>query len=119
MLPVCFSVTVFTVTIIYIYYNFFFVLGFCFVCFFASFSLFLSFFGGGAVGDSTVVFNAELCCWNLFLHGILFRNTISLPVNIHNRADTDKLINFSSVYSLNVNVAEILRKSNDSLHRQH
>lgn len=93
----------------------FFVLGF----FFASFSFFLSFFGGGGVGDSTVVFNAELCCWDLFLHGILFRNTISLPVNIHNRADTDKLINFSSVYSLNVNVAEILRKSNDSLHRQH
>lgn len=95
----------------------FLVLGCC--CFFASFSFFLSFFGGGGVGDSTVVFNAELCCWDLFLHGILFRNTISLPVNIHNRADTDKLINFSSVYSLNVNVAEILRKSNDSLHRQH
>lgn len=94
----------------------FLVLG-CF--FFASFSFFLSFFGGGGVGDSTVVFNAELCCWDLFLHGILFRNTISFPVNIHNRADTDKLINFSSVYSLNVNVAEILRKSNDSLHRQH
>lgn len=94
----------------------FLILGFFF---FASFSFFLSFFGGGGVGDSTVVFNAELCCWDLFLHGILFRNTISLPVNIHNRADTDKLINFSSVYSLNVNVAEILRKSNDSLHRQH
>lgn len=96
----------------------FLVLGCC-CCFFASFSFFLSFFGGGGVEDSTVVFNAELCCWDLFLHGILFRNTISLPVNIHNRADTDKLINFSSVYSLNVNVAEILRKSNDSLHCQH
>lgn len=71
------------------------------------------------MGDSTVVFIAELCCWNLFLHDILFRNTVSLPVNIHNRADTYKLINFSSVYSLNVNVAEILRKSNDSLHREH
>lgn len=97
----------------------FFCFGVLFWFFLLLFRFFSLFFGGGGVGDSTVVFNAELCCWNLFLHGILFRNTISLPVNIHNRADTDKLINFSSVYSLNVNVAEILRKSNDSLHRQH